>query len=182
MPWWQSSAYDSHTERSTGADHKFFQMRNYQLLARWYSHDGGGVNGFHGFFVQPYLGLTVYGIGFSAHKGWMGEAYGGGAAAGWKLPLGRLAANGQPRSKASHWYLELSLQLGGFYTRYDPYQYGCPTDGIVDGRYYYKYVGEPSLFRKRQHHRFYVGPTRAAVTIGYDLIYRSSHSRKGGSQ
>lgn len=180
MPWWQSSAYDSKTTLSTGENHKFFQVRNYQLLARYYIHDGGGEGGFHGFYVQPYLGLTVYGIGFKADKGWMGEGGGAGVGIGYKLPLGRLQGKDGHRSRGSHWHLEFAMQVGGFYTRYDPYQFGNPKTGETDGHYYYKYHGSPSLFHKRNNSKFYFGPTRVAITIGYDLIYRSR--KKGGSR
>lgn len=185
MPWWQSSAYDDKTERSTGRNHKFFQVRNYQLMPRWYLHRGDGPDGFHGLYVYPYAGVTVYGIGFTDKKGWMGEAVGAGGGIGWKLPLGRVdVAPGMKRGAASHWHLELALQLGVMRTKYDPYQYGCPHGIINDGRYYYRYYGAPALFRKRQHHRTYLGPTRVGVTIGYDLLYRSRRSTlthwKGG--
>lgn len=174
MPWWQSSAYDSHTEKSTGANHKFFQVRQYQLLARWYTHDGGSADGFHGLYFYPYVNLAVFGIGFKADKGWMGEGLGGGLGLGYKLPLGRLSDDysGRPRSRASHWHVEFSAQFGVFAYKYDPYQWGCPRDGINDGRYYYRYTGDPSLFHKRDHHKAWFGPTRAAITLSYDLFYR----------
>lgn len=174
MPWWQSSAYDSKTERSTGEDHKFFQARQYQLYARWYTHDGGDINGFHGLYFYPYLNLAIFGIGFKVDKGWMGEGIGGGLGVGYKLPLGRLADDNanRPRSKASHWHLEFSMQFGAFAYKYDPYQWGCPVEGITDGRYFYRYTGDPSLFKKRNHRRAWFGPTRAAITISYDLFYR----------
>lgn len=184
MPWWQSSAYNSRTETSTGANHKFFQARQYQLLARWYVRDGGSENGFHGLYFYPYVNLAIFGIGFKVDKGWMGEGAGGGLGVGYKLPLGRLADDytGRPRSKASHWHLEFALQFGAFAYKYDPYQWGCPRDGINDGRYYYRYTGDPSLFRKRNHHKAWFGPTRAAITLSYDLLYRKGSGRSGAGQ
>lgn len=185
MPWWQSSAYNDRTTVSTGKNHKFFQVRNYQLMARWYSHRGDGADGFHGFYMYPYVNVTVYGIGFTNVKGWMGEAYGGGLGLGWKIPLGKLRGKDGFRTRGSHWYLELGLQAGGFYTRYDPYVWGNPINGsTADGHYYYRYTGSPSLFHKRDHDKVFFGPTRVSITIAYDLIYRSrkASSRKGGAR
>lgn len=185
LPWWQSSAYDDKTETTTGEDHKFFQIRQYQLFARWYSHDGGTVDGFHGFYIYPYVNLAVFGIGFKWDKGWKGEGAGGGIGIGYKLPLGRLAGNsGRPRSKASHWHLEFSAQIGAFAYKYDPYQYTCIVDGYNNDRYYYRYAGDISLFRKRNHHKVWFGPTRVGITLSYDIIYRSrkSSGKKGGAR
>lgn len=184
MPWWQSSAYNDHTETSTGKNHKFFQVRQYQLLARWYSHDGGSADGFHGFYIQPYINLAIFGIGFKWDKGWMGEGLGAGAGIGYKLPLGRLRDKKTGfRTHASHWHLEFVAQFGAFAYQYDPYQYGCPKDGTVDGRYYYRYRGDASHFHKRDHHRAWFGPTRIGITLSYDILYRSrKHSNKKGGE
>lgn len=181
-PWWQSSAYNSHTEKSTGKNHKFFQIRNYQLLARWYAHDGSGVDGFHGLYVYPYINVAIFGIGFKADKGWMGEGLGGGIGAGYKLPLGKInTVDG--RTRASHWHLEFGAQFGMFAYKYDPYQWGC-VHGYIDGHYYYRYYGDKSHFHKRDHHKIWLGPTRVSVTLSYDLLYRSRKNlkSKGGGK
>lgn len=158
-PWWQD--YDAH---------KFFQIRNYQLEARYYLRSGdiatnppGEGAAFRGLYFQGYGHLGLFGICFDANRGWVGEGLGGGLGVGYVLPL----------SKSGHWRLEFGLQAGVFYCRYDPYQYGSPNgDDPRDNLYYYKYYGDPSLFKKRQHQFFWAGPTRVGITLSYDLLYR----------
>lgn len=188
MPWWQSNAYNDKTERSTGENHKFFQARQYQLIARWYAMNGGTQDGFHGFYIQPYLNVAIFGIGFKVDKGWMGEGAGGGVGIGYKLPLGKLRSEETGfRTRASHWHIEFSAQVGAYAYKYDPYQWGCPKDGITDGRYYYRYWGKPELFHKRNHHKAWFGPTRVGISLSYDLLYRSRKATeraygKGGAR
>ena len=140
-------------------EHKFFQLRDLQIELRRYFRGGGT-------FLGSYLGLyaegTKYGIGFSKTKGWEGEGGGGGLTAGYTCRLNR---KGNLR-------LELSASLGFFYTHHDPYVYGNTLTGKEDGLYYYKYYGNTSDFRERNHRFTWLGPTNAGVHITYDIIYR----------
>jgi len=140
-------------------DYKFFQVRNLELEVRRYFKG-------QGLFRGPYLGLyangVVYGIGFGKTEGWEGEGGGGGLSAGWVWNLNR---KGNLR-------LEVSLNVGVLYTRYDPYVYGNPITGAEDGLYYYDYHGNTSDFRKRNHQFFWFGPTNAGIHLTYDIIYR----------
>ncbi len=139
--------------------YKFFQIRDLQLEVRRYFKGEGA-------FIGPYLGLyaegTVYGIGFGKTQGWEGEGGGGGLSMGWTWALNR------PGSLR----LEVSLSLGAFYTRHDPYVYGNPITGTEDGLYYYDYHGNTSDFRERNHQFFWFGPTNLGVHLTYDIIYR----------
>lgn len=156
FPWWKGN-----TE-----NHKYFELNNLQLYARYYTRNSAA--GFSGFYIQPYAQAFLYQIGFSASKGWVGEGFGGGAGIGYMLPL----------SRDRHWRLDFALQLGVFVTKYDPYVYGCPVEGVDDGLYYYDYVGDASLFKKREYSLTWFGPTRIGVSVSYDLLYRRNH-RKG---
>ena len=169
MPWWQD--YDAH---------KYFQLRNYQVEARYYlkganaankvyrANEANGANKtngplFSGFYLQAYANGGVFGICFDADRGWVGEGFGGGVGAGYVMPLSR---NG-------HWRLELGLQAGYFRCKYDPYQYENPMDpSYKDNLYYYKWKSDPDLFKKRQYRWNWIGPTRVGVTLSYDLLYR----------
>ncbi|MBP5342176.1 MAG: DUF3575 domain-containing protein [Bacteroidaceae bacterium] len=158
-PWWQH--YD---------DHKFFQIRNYQLEARYYFRSGdiaknppGEGAAFRGLYVQAYGHLGLFGICFDANRGWVGEGAGGGLGIGYVLPL----------SKKGHWRLEFGLQAGFFGCKYDPYLYESPIEGDPhDNLYYYKYYGDPNLFKERQYRFTWLGPTRVGLTLSYDLFYR----------
>lgn len=166
-PWWQGNT----------TNHKYFQIRNYQLEARRYFKSGDapyGANGvygpgkaFKGLYLQAYAHAFLYGIGFTDKKGWQGEGAGAGLGIGYVWQLGR----------TSRWSLELGAQFGGFLTKYDPYQYGCPVENTVDGLYYYKWKGSADLFRKRQYQTVYFGPTRVGLTLTYDLFYRKSDAK-----
>ena len=148
FPWYR--------HRST---HKYFQLRNYQLFTRRYFKGDGE---FRGWYVDGYAHMFLYGIGFNDHKGWQGEGVGAGVGGGYVLPL----------SRDQHWRLEFQLQAGWFWTKYDPYQYTCPVEGIDDNRYYYKWTGPSDLFKKRQYHFTWLGPTRIGITLSYDILYR----------
>ena len=139
--------------------HKFFQMRDVQLELRRYFKGGGQ---FVGTYVGGYLEGTKYGIGFSPTKGWEGEGGGAGLSLGHTMRLNR---KGSLR-------LELSMSLGAFITRYDPYVYGNPVSGVTDGWYYYDYLGNESQFKKRNHQFTWIGPTNAGLHLTYDIIYR----------
>ena len=165
MPWWQD--YDAH---------KYFQLRNYQVEARYYLRGASkstlareyNKKAFTGFYLQGYAHLGVFGICFDADRGWVGEGAGGGVGAGYVMPL----------SKNGHWRLELGAQVGFFRCKYDPYQYENPVNPAMhDGLYYYKWSQKPELFKKRQYRWNWVGPTRVGITLSYDLLYRRIQKR-----
>jgi hypothetical protein len=166
-PWWQH--YD---------DYKFFQVRNYQLEARYYLKDGsvekvGYGNGaaFTGWYAQAYAHLGLYSVCFDAKRGWEGEGVGGGLGFGYVLPL----------TKTGHWRLEFGAQLGVFFTKYDPYQYQSVLyPERQDNLYYYKWNNFGNFFKRRQHRFTWLGPTRVGVTLTYDLLYRR-RAKKGVS-
>lgn len=153
-PWWIGN-----TE-----NHKYFEVRNYQLEGRYYFRPGKqpGKAAFSGWYVSIYGHGGLYQIGFSDTKGWVGEGGGAGIGGGYVLPLTKWR---------QHWRLEFNLQAGWFMTRYDPFVYGCPVDGIDDGRYYYNYLGDADTFRKRRHLFNWIGPTRIGISLTYDLLY-----------
>ena len=160
MPWWQ------HYHQ-----HKFFQLRNYQIETRYYLRstrvpDGSTVGtapAFAGFYLQAYAHAGLFGICFDADRGWVGEGYGAGLGLGYVTPI----------SKNGHWRLEFGLQAGYFRCKYDPYQYENPIDPAYhDDLYYYKWTLDASLFKKRQYRWNWLGPTRIGITLTYDLLYR----------
>ncbi|MBR1548708.1 MAG: DUF3575 domain-containing protein [Prevotella sp.] len=129
------------------------------------------TGGFRGFYLQAYAHVALFGLCFDEDRGWVGEGAGLGIGAGYVLPLSR---NG-------HWRLELGVQAGFFRCKYDPYQYENPVDPTYrDGLYYYKWTGDPSLFRKRQYRWNWLGPMRVGVTLSYDLLYRRVQKRGVG--
>ena len=158
FPWWQ------HYKK-----YKYFQIRNYQVEARYYLKDGsvektGYGNGaaFTGWYAQAYAHLGLFGICFDKKRGWEGEGVGGGIGVGYVLPL----------TKTGHWRLEFGAQVGVFWTKYDPYQY----ESVLyperhDNLYYYKWDKFGNLFKRRQHHFTWFGPTRIGITLTYDLLY-----------
>ena len=165
FPWWR------HYE-----DHKFFQVRNYQLEGRYYVKTGsidrgeqpGTKAAFSGLYFQAYAHAGLYGICFDIDRGWEGEGFGGGLGLGYVLPL----------TSTGHWRLEFGAQLGYFFTKYDPYQYGNPVDPTYkDNLYYYKWTLAPELFKRRQYHYHWFGPTRLGITLSYDLLYRRINKR-----
>jgi len=165
FPWWR------HYE-----DHKFFQVRNYQVEARYYLHTGsidrgelpGTKAAFSGLYFQAYAHAGLYGICFDADRGWEGEGAGGGLGIGYVLPL----------TKTGHWRLEFGAQVGFFTTKYDPYQFGNPVDPTYkDDLYYYKWTLAPDLFKRRQYRYNWFGPTRVGITLSYDLLYRRIKKR-----
>ncbi len=158
-PWWQNYR-----------DHKYFQVRNYQLETRYYFRDGsvertgyGQGAAFTGWYLQGYAHLGLFGVCFDANRGWEGEGVGGGLGFGYVLPL----------TKTGHWRLEFGAQFGVFFTKYDPYQY----ESVLyperhDDLYYFKWDKFGDLFKRRQHSFTWFGPTRIGVTLTYDLLYR----------
>lgn len=166
-PWWQGDI----------TNHKYFQLRNYTLEARYYFKSGdveevgiGNGHAFRHWYVGAYGHAFLYGIGFSKYKGWQGEGVGAGLSAGYVLPLGK-----------SRWSLDFSAQVGFFRTGYDPYIYGIPVlDGQEDGLYYYDWSLDPDFFKERQYRFNWIGPTRVSITLNYDLLYRPTKSKKKG--
>lgn len=165
FPWWRH--YD---------EHKFFQVRNYQLEARYYLHTGsidrgelpGTKAAFSGLYFQAYAHAGLYGICFDADRGWEGEGAGGGLGIGYVMPL----------TKTGHWRLEFGAQVGFFTTKYDPYQFENPVDPTYkDNLYYYKWTLAPDLFKRRQYRYNWFGPTRVGITLSYDLLYRRIKKR-----
>ena len=165
FPWWR------HYQ-----DHKFFQVRNYQAEARYYLRTGsidrgeqpGTKAAFSGLYLSAYAHAGLYGICFDADRGWEGEGFGGGLGLGYVLPL----------TKTGHWRLELGAQVGYFFTKYDPYQFGNPVDPTYnDNLYYYKWTLAPDLFKRRQYRYHWIGPTRVGITLSYDLLYRRIQKR-----
>ena len=163
-PWWQH--YD---------EHKYFQLRNYQLHTRYYLRSGD-INkrrpsegaAFKGLFFSAYAHAFIYNICFGEKRGWEGEGYGAGLGIGYVLPLGR----------SEHWRLEFALQAGFFNTPYDPYQWRCPINPDSDPeQYYYKWYGDAKNFKKRQHRYTWLGPTRLEITLSYDILYRRNHKK-----
>jgi hypothetical protein len=139
--------------------HKFFQVRDAQLEVRRYFKGGGE---FLGTYLGAYAEGTKYGIGFSATKGWEGEGGGAGLSIGHTCKL----------NKKGSLRLELSMSIGAFVTVYDPYVWGNPINGAIDGLYYYDYHGSTSKFKERNHRFMWFGPTNAGIHLTYDIIYR----------
>lgn len=168
-PWWQS--YHRH---------KFFQVRNYQVEARYYFRSGsidknppGRGAAFRRLYLQAYAQALCFGICFDAERGWEGEGFGGGIGVGYVLPL----------TRRGHWRLEFQVQAGVIAGKHDPYQYeyiDVPgwKDYPHDDLYYYKYYGDPDQFQRRQHRFTWFGPTRIGVTLSYDLLYRRIQKKR----
>ncbi len=143
--------------------HKFFQIRDYHLEVRRYFNPGF----YHtGLYAAAYINGNIYGIGFNARKGWEGEGFGGALKIGYVLPLG----------KGSRWRLDFHAAVGGYYTRFDPYVWGNPITGEIDGDYYYDWTGGSHSFHKRNHRLTWFGPTEVGVTISYDFLFWRSKS------
>ena len=159
FPWWQ------HYQK-----HKYFQIRNYQLETRYYLKSGdvertgyGKGAAFTGWYAQAYANMTIYGLCFDANRGWEGEGAGAGLGVGYVMPL----------TRRGHWRLEFGLQVGVFFTKYDPYQYeSVMYPDKHDNLYYYKWDNWGNFFSRRQHKLTWIGPTRVGVTLSYDLLYR----------
>ncbi len=146
MPWYRNYS-----------NHKFFQIRNWEIEARRYF---GKSWQYAGWYAQAYVNTGVFGIGFSKTQGWEGESGGFGLGGGYVMPISR-----DQRLK-----LEFNLQIGFLRSQYDPYVYGHPTDGKEDGLYYYDWTYNPDLFKERQYRHNWFGPTRIGITLRYDLF------------
>ena len=148
------------------ADCKFFQLRDLQLEVRRYFRKG---HPFRGAYLAAYAHGFVYGIGFGPKKGWEGEGLGAGLSGGYTLSLTR---NG-------HFRMEFMAAVGYLATKYDPYVWGHPITGEIDGKYYYDYQGVASRFQKRNRLFTWLGPTNLGLQLTYDIIYRRG-AKKGG--
>lgn len=165
--WTYGMSYDNPWWIGNTTNHKYFEVRHYQLETRryfrnsdlWYQ-EGGAA--FQKWYLSAYADAGLYQVGFSASKGWIGEGGGFGFGAGYVMPF----------KCNPHWRLEFSAQVGYFVTKYDPYVYGCPVETVDDGFYYYNWTGKADLFRKRMHRFTWMGPTRVGITLSYDLLYR----------
>ena len=165
FPWWQN--YEKH---------KYFQVRNYQLEARYYLKPAESVTdcsaigkpAYKGLYLQGYAHLGLFDICFDADRGWIGEGIGAGVGIGYVMPLG----------KQGPWRMEFALQAGYFRCKYDPYQYENPVNpDYRDNLYYYKWTQSPELFKERQYRWDWFGPTRIGITLSYDLLYRRIQKR-----
>lgn len=184
-PWWIGNT----------TNHKYFELRNYQLYTRFYVRNSNrsysdaahtvptpGQAAFRGFYLQAYAHAFLYQIGFSAKKGWIGEGLGGGLGLGYVLPI----------SRDGHWRLDMGVQVGMFRTKYDPFVWGKPVfhGGEIDGQYYYNTHLYRDNFEKRLHRYTWMGPTRVGLSLSYDLLYHKNNRRgvsfrkkeKGGSR
>lgn len=138
---------------------KFFQVRDLNLEARRYFK---GKGQFTGFYLGAFLHGDIYGIGLNGQKGWQGEGAGVGISGGYVLPL----------TKKGDLRLEFMLGVGAFLTFFDPYVYGNPVTGDIDGYYYYNYLGSATDFKRRNHMLTWFGPTNLGIQLTYDIIYR----------
>ena len=145
------------------SQNEFFQIRDYTLAARRYFPRQGDL--FTGLYAGAYAQVNKYGIGLGPDKGWQGEGWGVGLAAGWASRLGD-----------SGWRVDLGIQVGFYQTKFDPYVYGNPVTGTIDGDYYYDYIGHSNQYHKRNHRLTWFGPTMLRIAISYDLLYRRTPS------
>ena len=162
FPWWRN--YN---------EFKFFQVRNYQVEARYYfkahrankpneTHQPYSGPAFRGWYLQGYFGVGLFNICFDKDSGYEGEYLGGGIGAGYVLPL----------TRKGHWKLEFQLQAGVVYGKYDPYQWeNLINPSYHDNLYYYRWTGKASDFKLRQYRFSWIGPTRVGITLTYDLLY-----------
>lgn len=158
FPWWKSYY-----------EYKFFEVRNYQVEARYYFRSGdidrnipGEGAAFRGWYLQAHGGVGLFDICFDKDTGYEGEYFDVGIGAGYVLPI----------SRKGHWKLEFSLQVGYVYGKHDPYQFeNLVNPNYHDKLYYYRWSGKASDFQKRQYRFSWIGPTRVGITLTYDLLY-----------
>lgn len=163
-PWWQDYW-----------DHKYFQVRNYQVEGRYYLRSGdisknppGQGAAYRGLFFSAYAHAALYSICLDSKHGWEGEALGGGLGLGWVQQLG----------KKGHWRLEFTAQVGILRSGYDPYRFENPVNpAYTDHLYYYKWIGKKVDFNERQYRLTWFGPTRVGVSLCYDILYRRNQKK-----
>lgn len=148
---------------------KFFQIRNYELEARYYFR-GTDRADYHGWFVSLAVDNNIYGIGLGKRDGWEGEGLGAQINAGYVLPICR----------HKQWKLQFVVGAGFYHTWYDPYLYGIPDHfgHYEDGLYYYDTNLYRKDFKKRQHRFNWFGPTQIAINLSYDLLWRKGTNQK----
>lgn len=163
--------------------YKFWQIHDYNLGVRYYTRKNKvtpkdatqyydeTADFFQGFYIGAYGNIGRYGIGLDDKTGWEGEYVGGGLQVGYTMPLCR----------SSRWRLEFSVGIGVLASKYDPYIWGNPINGEKDGLYYYEWYQSAELFRKRNHHFLYFGPTEVGIHLTYDILYRRGGGKKGVS-
>lgn len=144
---------------------EFWQVRDVQAELRRYFKGGGQ---FLGLYLGAYVHGDKYGIGLDAKNGWEGEGGGAGLSLGYTTPLNR---KGSLR-------FEVMAAAGFYMTLFDPYVYGNPITGTIDGDYYYNYLGNASNFKKRNHRFTWLGPTNLGIQLTYDIIYRKKGPTK----
>jgi hypothetical protein len=133
-------------------EHRFNQIHNLTLHARRYFKSG--EEGFRGLYLKGSLNAVQYGLGWDAH-GWEGEGAGISVGIGHKWNWGRF-------------FLDTGIDMGFLYSRYDPYVWGNDANQW----YYYDYAGDPNEFVERRMVLNWFGPTRAYISIGFDLFKR----------
>lgn len=138
---------------------EFWQVRDIQAEIRRYFKGGGR---FMGLYLGAYAHGNKYGIGLDAKDGWEGEGGGAGLTIGYTTKL----------NKRGSLRFEVMAAAGVMMTRFDPYVYGNPITGTIDGDYYYNYLGSASDFKRRNHRLTWFGPTNLGLQLTYDIIYR----------
>lgn len=133
-------------------EHRFNQIHNITLHARRYFKTG--EEGFRGLYLKGSVNAFEYGLGWDAH-GWEGEGLGLSAGIGHKWNWGRF-------------FLDAGIDVGLLYSRFDPYVWGNDATEW----YYYDYAGDPEEFVTRRKGWTWFGPTRAYISIGFDLFKR----------
>ena len=134
------------------AEHRYNQIHNITLWGRRYFRSG--EDGFRGCYLLANVNAVQYGLGWN-EKGWEGEGVGISAGIGYKWTFGRF-------------FLDLGAAAGFFYSNYDPYVWGNDSTGW----YYYDYNGPAASFTPRRMALTWFGPTRAYISIGYNLFNR----------
>lgn len=162
--------------------HKFYQIRNYELEARWYRRHDKESGQRWGWYLGAAVDANKFGIGLSDTRGWQGEGVGAQLTGGYVIPL----------NKCKSWKLEVNLGAGFYQTKYDPYVYEDPFLNSDGGHgeydpstfnpsesdrlhYYYKWYGPAKEFKKRQYRYRWFGPTQIGLSIKYDILWK----RKG---
>ena len=164
-------------------EHKFFQIRNYEIEGRWYHHFDRESGQRWGWYVGAAIDNNIFGIGLSDTRGWQGEGLGGQVTGGYVLPL----------SRCKGWKLEFNLGAGFYQTNYDPYIFDDPyADSGIHGEYnpptanpqepdklhyYYKWYGSAADFKKRQHRFRWMGPTQIGISLKYDILWKRQGRR-----
>lgn len=159
------------------SQHKFFQIRNYELETRFYFR-GTDRADYHGFYLSAAIDANKFGIGLGPKKGWEGEGFGAQLNLGYVLPLARY----------NQWKLQFAIGGGFYQAKYDPYVYGVPEyfgPHESDDKYYYDTNLYGDEFKKRQHRYRWLGPTQVAINLSYDLLWRKGTDRdktRGGGK